>query len=109
MNAKKNIRSQTYSDECNKNEILARFGLLHIIGTQRASKLNIKELWLTKFGITAFRVSISEQWFRYLLFVLTFDDKTKCSVRDLDDNLAAIRGILHQCNMQYAILQKISL
>ncbi len=68
----KNIRNQTNHGECNKNEILTLSGLLYLIGTQRTSKLNIEELWSLKFGITVFRVLVSEQEFQYLLSVLKF-------------------------------------
>ncbi len=81
---------QSYHNSTNETEFYTLFGLQYILGVQKASKVNINELWSNRCGITICRTILTEQWFHFLLVCLCFDDKTTRETWLYSDNLAAI-------------------
>ncbi len=81
---------QSYHNTTNKTELYILFGLQYILDVQKASKVNINELWSNQCGITICRATMTEQRFHFLLVCLRFDDKTTRETRAYSDNLVAI-------------------
>ncbi len=81
---------QSYHNTTNETELYALFGLQYILGVQKASKVNINQLWSNRCGITICRATVTEQRFHFLLVCLRFDDKTTRETRVYSDNLVAI-------------------
>ena len=93
-----------------KNELLALFGLLFLIGLNKGNHTGACELWTTDgTGIAMLRACMSNKRFSFLLRHLRFDDEeTRCKRRKMD-KLAPIRFFLDSfianCKSSYALGQ----
>nr|CAH7748238.1 unnamed protein product [Callosobruchus chinensis] len=78
-----------------RKEIRAVIGLLYLVGTYKAAKLNIEDLFATDgTGIEKFRKTMSLQRFTILLSCLRFDNVANREERKKIDKLAALRSAL---------------
>lgn len=89
-------RDATYAD-VDDIELKAVFGLLYLAGLHKSSHINLHELWTRDgSGIEMFRLTMSEQGFRFIIRSLRFDDQSTRDGREEEDKLAAIRSIFEQ-------------
>jgi hypothetical protein len=91
--ASRGVTDQSYHGPLSYNELLATFGLLYLAGVQKSAKLHLDELWSMEFGLTIFRITMSQQRFEYILLCLRFDDRETRPEREPEDNFALIRNI----------------
>lgn len=89
-------------------EMKAFIGILVVIGTCRAGRRNLKDIWDNSkgTGIEMVYTTMSENRFRFLLRGLRFDDVTDRQVRQQVDRLAAVRQLttimLQNCIKYYS-------
>lgn len=69
-------------------------GLLYLAGVQKAGNLNVSELWAKNFGLSIFRLTMSEKRFKFLMATIRFDSRDTRTARQYNDNFAPIREIL---------------
>lgn len=91
-----------------RNEILAFFGLLYLIGMKKGNHLNTEELWATDgTAPDIFSCTMSQRRFKILVQAIRFDNKTSRAYRKTRDNLAPIREIfeefVNQCQASYNV------
>lgn len=103
-----NYVKETDAKETTRDEIMALFGLLYILGTKKANHTNVSELWTTDgSGMQILRAVMSSKRFLFLLRCLRFDDKRTRQARQETDKLAAIRTILDEfignCKNSYSV------
>lgn len=80
-----------------KEEIMAFFGLLYLIGIKKGNHLNTDELWCTDgTAPDIFRATMSKRRFHTLVQGIRFDDKETRDERKSRDNIAPIRDIFEQ-------------
>ncbi|XP_033230174.1 uncharacterized protein LOC117181518 isoform X2 [Belonocnema kinseyi] len=112
-NHKINIKRNQYkrdrdAQNVTKNELLALFGLLFLIGVNKGNHTGAYELWTTDgTGIAMLRACMSNKRFSFLLRHLRFDDE-KTSKRKID-KLSPIRFFLDSfianCKSSYTLGQ----
>ena len=93
-----------------KNELLALFGLLFLIGVNKGNYTSSQELWTTDgTGIAMLRACMSNKRFSFLLRHLSFDDEETRSERKKLDKLASMRFFLDSfitnCKSSYMVGQ----
>lgn len=93
-----------------KNELLALFGLLFLIGVNKGNHTSTEELWTTDgTGITMVRACMSKKRFLFLLRNLRFDNDEMRRKRRIVDKLAPIRYFLDSfitnCKSSYTVGQ----
>lgn len=91
-----------------KQEILAFFGLLYLIGLKKGNHLNTAELWSDDgTAPEIFSATMSKRRFHTLVQAIRFDDKASRPQRKRLDNLAPIRDIfsefVSQCKASYNV------
>ncbi len=86
-------KPSSFASETNSTELQALFGLLHLQGVNKASKVNASELWSLHYGISIYRATMSKKRFQFLLTCLWFDDKSTRLARLPADNFTAIREV----------------
>ncbi|XP_043468005.1 uncharacterized protein LOC122502151 [Leptopilina heterotoma] len=96
-----------------KNELLALFGLLFLIGVNKGNHTSTEELWTTDgTGITMVRACMSKKRFLFLLRNLRFDNDEMRRKRRIFDKLAPIRYFLDSfitnCKSSYSVGQYVS-
>ncbi|KAJ8932105.1 hypothetical protein NQ318_022242 [Aromia moschata] len=75
-----------------RDELLAYFGLLYLIGIKKAHHSNVKEIFANDgTGIQIVRAAMSYKRFLFITRCLRFDDKATRDERRRTDKLAAIR------------------
>lgn len=93
-----------------KNELLALFGLLFLIGINKGNHTSTEELWTTDgTGISMIRACMSKKRFLFLLRNLRFDNDEIKHKRRTIDKLAPIRYFLDSfitnCKSSYSVGQ----
>lgn len=93
-----------------KNELLALFGLLFLIGINKGNHTSTEELWTTDgTGISMVRACMSKKRFLFLLRNLRFDNEETRRKRRTIDKLAPIRFFLDSfitnCKSSYSVGQ----
>ena len=80
-----------------REEIMALFGLLYLIGTKKGHHTNVEELWTSDgTGMDIVRSAMSYRRFLLLTRHLRFDDKSTRAQRKEVDKLAPIRDIFDE-------------
>ncbi|XP_046674842.1 uncharacterized protein LOC124363627 [Homalodisca vitripennis] len=113
-NQKLDVMRRNYSrgeKDCpptNRDEILAFFGLLYLIGMKKGNHLSTDELWATDgTAPDIFACTMSQRRFHTLVQGIRFDDKASRAYRKARDNLAPIREIfeefVRQCQASYNV------
>ncbi|KAJ8953480.1 hypothetical protein NQ318_023601 [Aromia moschata] len=79
-----------------RDELLAYFGLLYLIGIKKAHLSNVKEIFANDgTGIQIVRAAMSYKRFLFITRCLRFDDKAPRDERRRTDKLAAIRQFFY--------------
>lgn len=92
-NQKQFSKVQRYTDQIDKIELEALFGLLYTSGALKYNHVNLEELWSKKYGPPIFRATMSKNRFSFLIKNLRFDDKATRNQRKESDKFCAIRDI----------------
>ncbi|KAJ8914727.1 hypothetical protein NQ315_017437 [Exocentrus adspersus] len=95
-------------------EIKAWIGLLYLTGVLKSSRLNLEDLWCKNgTGVEVFRLTMSQQRFRFLLQHVRFDDSTTRDERRQSDKLAPIREVFENfianCKTAYTPFQNVTI
>jgi len=87
-----NVVRQSYHKNVEIIELKAVIGLLYFAGSVKGNNTDIQELW-SPFSSSIFRMTMSEQRFKFILLCIRFDDKNTRQERIATDRLAHIREI----------------
>ncbi|XP_050520588.1 piggyBac transposable element-derived protein 4-like [Daktulosphaira vitifoliae] len=94
--------------DTSRDEIMAVFGILFLIGVKHGNRANCKELWKDDgTGMLITRATFSYKRFLFLLRTIRFDDLSTRAKREKTDKLAAIRCVykifLDNCRNNYSL------